>query len=155
VYTHFGSRFARKDASEAFHVRLDVRETLERCGRDPSIAFVPAGELLDRLRIVQILEDVVDADGRVVGIPEALWGSRDGISVDLSRLPARYVPETLADGGGGDSPRRVSLDLWIAASGLQLRASSASVFDEPRHLPWRERWRLVLKWLLTQVVSPT
>jgi hypothetical protein len=169
VYTHFASGFVGKsDAGEPV-VKWRVREALVRCGTDPVIEFVPAGEALDRLRVIQIIEDALatrsapaaaggtsaepndgaPGHGGTVAVPAELLYAVAGVSVDAERLPPRERAVRSARGG------RVSLTEWLHASGIALSPSDRGVFEGPRQIEWRERWRLVLRWMATQLVSPT
>ncbi len=150
VYTHFAAGFVDEEAAGGCRVKPHVREALVRCGVDPAIEFVPAGEALDRLRVIQIIEDALEAgqDG-AVAVPAALLYAVVGVSVDAERLPPGGRAVSSARDG------RVSLTEWLHASGITLSPSGSDVFAEARQIGWRERWRLVLRWMATQLVSPT
>lgn len=153
VYTHFASEFTSPGADGRYRVTPQARETLVRCGTDPAVEFVPAGEVLDRLRVVQYLEDAVSDGSRageevVIMVPAPLM---DVVS-DVSVLPER-LPRGLDVGGpgGGESVR---LDVWLDEVGWELEPANLTVFAGARRLPLRERWRLVLRWLTTSLRSP-
>ena len=148
VYAHFGAAFVEERPGRGRALRRDVREVLLRCGNDAAIAFVPAGEILDRLRVIQIFEDAVERGDRTVGLPRDLTYALDAISVDPAAL---HGPYSLTLGGA----ERVSLREWWGAVGLEVHAGDVSVFDGARRIAWRERWRMVLRWLATQVATPT
>ncbi len=155
VYTHFASGFAARSGFRRSFVRRDIRRLLVRYAADPAIEFVPAGEVLDRLRTIQLVQDFVAATAVVdsarpmsLELPAELLPAVDGVSVDPAALPGPY-------GRGFADGVRVPLREWLAAVGVELRPSSAGVFENARVIGWRERWRLVLRWLATQLTSPT
>jgi hypothetical protein len=160
VYTHFASGFT-EDGGGRPSVRPDVREVLVRCARDTAVEFVPAGELLDRLRVIQIVEDALaeraghgaeeEGAGRSVRIevPRELLPVLGDISVDPGHLPPR-----LRGVGAPDSGREALLP-WMARARVVTDISAASVFDGARRIGWRERWRLALRWMATQIRSDT
>jgi hypothetical protein len=146
VYTHFASGFAESGPGGEQRVTPDARETLTRCGRDPAVEFVPAGELLDRLRLLQFVEEAIvgseDTPGpAVVAVPSEIAYAVDDVSVVPSRLPAPLnVPEVPAG-------RSVAMRVWLEAVGWEIAPNDAGFFDYARTLPLRERWRLVLRWI--------
>jgi len=146
VATHLAVGYTETTGRGETVLTDDVRRALVRLGRDPEIEFVPAGEVLDRLRVIQFLEDAIARSERSVTVPEDLAPALDSISVD----PA-HVPPGLRGGGAG----RVTLTEWARSSGFEIQSGGAGVFDGARAISSRERWRLVVRWLATQVVTPT
>ena len=152
VYTHFARGFT-ESGERGPRVVPELRETLVRCGTDPAVEFAPAGEVLDRLRVAQFLEDAVQNGAHggeevVIMLPPELLPVLSDVSVVPERLPAPLNAPALEEGG------TVRLDVWLEAVGWELRPGAANVFAAARPLPLRERWRLVLRWLSTSLVSP-
>jgi hypothetical protein len=154
VYAGFASGFTREEPGGNRSVRPDVRETLVRCGRDPAIEFVPAGDLLDRLRVIQLVEDLlaehseggVEAEeGRSIRLelPRELLPALAGVSVDPERLTSSDL------GADATEPGRVALVPWMARARVVVEIAPATVFSGARRIGWRERWRLVLRWMAT------
>jgi hypothetical protein len=151
VRTRFGSGFAVGGPGDGARPRPDVRETLLRCGTDPRIEFVPAGELLDRLRVIQLVENAL-AEGRSaaaeggwsgtlrVELPRELLPVVGGVSIDPGRLPRAYRRGAPLEGG------RVALLPWMATARIATDIVPASVYEGARRIGWRERWRLVIRW---------
>jgi hypothetical protein len=156
VYTHFSSDFVDESGSSAPRVKSEVRELFTRLAGDPTIEFVPAGELLDRLRVMQFIESSLNSGSDVLRIPYALLDSLGDISVDPSRVPGDQ-DATVAAGREPRhaSTRRIALEAWLAGSELEVQGTQGTRLDGARAISWRERWRLVLRWLRTQAVSPT
>ncbi len=157
VYTHFASDFVEEARGGGRRpLRRDVRECLTRMGRDGEIEFVTAGDLLDRLRLIQFIEDALAGGdpgteagrtGRTVSsiaVASGLAPAIDGISVDPGRFP-----------GASAGSERTPLRSWLREEGVEIVPAAVSVYDGARRIGWRERWRLVLRWLSTQVSTPT
>ncbi len=152
VYTHFASGFAEPSATGRWSATPEAREVFTRCVRDPEVEFAPAGELLDRLRAVQYLEDAArsrDAGSGdlVVLMPPRLLGVLDDISVAPSRIPDAPA--------GAPADSRVPLQEWMRGAGWEVRAADMTMFDGARVLGARERLRMVLRWLWMSIVSPS
>jgi hypothetical protein len=162
VYTHLGVGFSRPGPGPGPGrvVAPEVGALLRRVGEDPGVEFVPAGELLDRLRVVQLLEDAVHAGRSVVRIPDELVPAMGKISVAadaISSAPAASTsyPTTRSDRPGDvGKATRVPLETWMAAHQIGWERGG-TVFDSPRMVGAAERWRLVLRWMFTQFGSPT
>lgn len=136
VYTHFAADFTRPGPDRR-RVRGDVRETLTRCATDPTVAFVPAGDMLDRMRLAQLVKRGLAAGERTIRVPAVLEGQEMHVSVR-------------AEEG------RRSLPAWLDAKGCRLEWSEdTTVFEDPVRVGWRERWRMVGRWVLTQFQTPT
>lgn len=171
VYTHFARGFTEPSQHGGSRVTRAARDVFVRCGRDPEVEFAPAGEVLDRLRAVQYLEDAVRAGkggpGRpTVRMPPRLLGVLDDISLVPSRLPASFGPAPgSASGGGASAPSRgassggdeavVPLREWLLDTGWDVQAGDMTIFDDARKLGLRERYRMVLRWLWMSIVSPS
>lgn len=80
VYTHFAADFTRPGPDRR-RVRGDVRETLTRCATDPTVAFVPAGDMLDRMRLAQLVKRGLAAGERTIRVPAVLEGQEMHVSV--------------------------------------------------------------------------
>lgn len=143
-------------------LRPDVREALVRCGTDPAVEFVPAGELLDRLRVIQLVEDVLaeglraappagteEDVGRTLhlALPRELLPALGGVSVDPGRLPGRFRQNESPEEG------RVDLLPWLARARIATDIVPSTVFDGARRIGWRERWRLVVRWAASRAAS--
>lgn len=162
VYTHFGASFSRPGRwpGSGRVVSPEVGAILRRMGEDSGVEFVPAGELLDRLRVVQVLEDALRVGRNVVSIPDELVYAMGGISVvaDASGLGSATSPsaQRAANPRRGDlrEPARLPLATWMESRRIRWERGG-DVFDNPRMIGVVERWRLVLRWMFTQIESPT
>ena len=150
IYTHLADGFSDQLPGGGGVVAPQIRALFRRVGTDPGVEFVPAGELLDRLRVIQLLEDAQQSNRRAVSIPSELMHAIDGISAagDLAK------PGTPGEGGKGRTPGRESLRAWLEAHQIRCEVGG-DVFAEPREIGSEERWRLTLRWVITQFVSPT
>ncbi|MFH1502410.1 MAG: hypothetical protein ABIG03_05120 [Candidatus Eisenbacteria bacterium] len=153
IYTHLASGFTEPLEGGGARVTPRARETFARCGGDPDIEFAPAGEVLDRLRLIQFLEDAVDGaelavEPVMLTIPAGLVPAIDDVSVVPSRLPKPL------DAPRGVSDESVDLKTWLDAVGWEVAPGDVSVFDYAREISLRERWRLVLRWLAMSFASP-
>ncbi len=163
VYTHFARGFTEPSEHGNSRVTRAAREAFVRCGADSEVEFAPAGEVLDRLRAVQYLEDALRAakgrQGRAtVQMPPRLIGVLDDISVVPSRLPASFGPASGASHQGAASAStdaRVALREWLRDVGWDVKAGDMTVFDDTRKLGLRERYRMVLRWLWMSFASPS
>ncbi len=158
VYTHLAKGFADSTRS-GWVVAPEARDVFVRCARDHAVEFAPAGEVLDRLRAVQYLEDAVrsrdgGSRGTVVEMPPRLIAVLDDISVAPWRLPASLAGGERASGESAPGTR-VALDEWLRDVGWEVRAADMTVFDGAWRLGLRERWRMVLRWICMSFVSPS
>jgi hypothetical protein len=133
-------------------VSPDVREALLRCGTDAGIEFVPTGELLDRLRVIQLVErllaeapEAAPSGGTDAGevlhltLPRELLPALGGISVDPGRLGGRFRRV------GPPEEGRVGLLPWLARARIATDIAPSTVFEGARRIGWRERWRLAIR----------
>lgn len=151
VYTHFSGRFVEPVGDGAGRrVRADVEETLRRCAGDPRIELLPAGEVLDRLRAIQLVRKALSRGERRIRLPADLVAAAEKLSVVS---PAAEFGDQPAPGGA--KPHRVAMGEWLRSHGLALEATDKTVFDDPVRLGSRERWRLVLLWLREQILHKT
>jgi hypothetical protein len=147
VYTHFGAAFAIPTRDADWRVRDDVEEALVRCASDPAVAFVPAGELLDRLLLIHVVERQLRGGTRSISLPSGLRGAFSHVSVDPVHTRHGYRDPAATE--------RMSLEAWIARSRISVVWEEMSLFDVAPRIPPTELWRVAGKWLLTQLVSPT
>jgi hypothetical protein len=138
VYVHFGWHFDNRPALEA----------LARCAADPEIELVPAGELLDRLRLIQIARSEIERGHTRWSLPRKLEAVIRDVSVQTRELAAYGVDSA-------ELPSRMSLLDWAKVAGVELEWQDRTIFENAVQIPWREKWRLVGHWLITQIRSPT
>ncbi len=150
VYTHFGLWFTKKGGSGKPALRDDVKEAFLRVGSDRAVEWVPAGELLDRMRVMQWVEQACRAGEARVSLPESAMVLLTSISVQPAAIPKAWKVAPAAREGG-----RVDLARWLAMAGMRAEPGARGFLDDPVTIPLIERWRLTAKWLVTQVVSPT
>ncbi|MFN8548522.1 MAG: hypothetical protein U0527_11335 [Candidatus Eisenbacteria bacterium] len=150
IYTHFGLWFTKQDATGRARLRDDVREALLRTGSDHAIEWVPAGELLDRMRVAQWVEQAVLQGSRTVALPLDAEHLLRRMSVEPSAIPGRWkVPAAAREGA------RIDLATWLNRASIRPELVARSYLDGAAQIPALERWRLTWKWLVTQLVSPT
>jgi hypothetical protein len=152
IRTRFASGFATRAGAVRDRVRPDIRRTLLRCREDAKVELLPAGELLDRLRLIQLVEDAL-ARGRAsvrdggrgaaprVELPRELLPALHGVSVDPGTLPRRYR-QTGSPGEG-----RVDLLPWLAGARIATSITPDPVYEGARRIGWAERWRLAIRWM--------
>jgi len=150
VYSHFGLWFTSKGSDGRQRVRPDVREAWLRVGGDAAIEWVPAGPLLDRMRVMQWVARAAKEGANTVLLPRDAEPLLHAISVQPGEIPRGWrVPEAARRG------ERIDLATWLGRAGLTPEFGERSYLDEPQVIGPIEHWRLVWKWLLTQLVSPT
>lgn len=150
IYTHFGLWFTERSPGGAHRLRADVREAMTRIGSDRAIEFVPAGELLDRLRWQQWIAAGLAAGERTIRLPQDAEGKLAQLSVEPERLPRSWkLPEAAR------RPGRRSLSDWARDAGVRFEFGDRDYLDAPVRISGWERWRLTWTWLVTQLISPT
>ena len=154
VYTHFAFGFARADSEGSWSVVQGVRDRLQTLGSDPKVEFLTAGDALDRLRALQFLRDSLRRGETMVRLPATLVPALHNTSVDPSRIDENDIPRACRSSLTGSSVRLNTTDF------LQLCELTLLLVDESRFVDaWRirslERYRLVYRWLTTQLLTPT
>lgn len=150
VYTHFGARFGMRGHDGRVALAPGLREALERAARDRRLEFVPAGELLDRMRALQVVRAALDRGTRRIEVPRDLAPALAALSVDPAALPAGWPRGAAAPRAG-----RPSLREWANGAGLEIVTVDRSPFEGAPRIGPREKWRLVGRWLVTQLSNPT
>ncbi len=159
VYVHLATGFDTPEAMAA----------LRRCATDPEIEFVPAGEILDRLRLIQLIRDHLDRGETRWVLPTDLkpqltnlsveadlaeaWVSRGGAADSI--MDWEIVTSAQASDSPGSPAARMNLEDWLKQVDVELVWSEENVFHQARTISRVEKWRLVAKWLRTQLTSPT
>ena len=139
IYVHLATGFDTPEAMSA----------MARCAGDADVEFVPAGELLDRLRLIQRVRTQLDQGTDRIRVPEALRNEFALVSVQPQELG------TVRGVDGKTLPSRLSLQDWLERVDVEVEWTNDSIFAEPEVISRWEKWRLVAKWLWTQVATPT
>lgn len=139
IYVHLATGFDTPEAMAA----------MARCAGDPEIEFVPAGEVLDRLRLIQLVRARIEAGDTRWSLPLVLQPELANISVRPRELAGAFRMEE------ADCPERMGLQEWLGKVDVELEWVDGSVFPGAERISGREKWRLVARWLWTQMSSPT
>jgi hypothetical protein len=141
VYTHLAKGFTRRGGGGTIEVDPGVRETLTRCASDPEIEFAPAGDVLDRLRLIQLIEDGITRGEAMIAVPKRL---------------ARAAADVSGWSSGRTAKRDACLALegWLEERGLAIEPGNVSIFDRPRTIGAGERSALIARWIALQAAFP-